>query len=1254
MLTKATLIASLMVLLCHVTLANDYENAWKAIHKNDLGQAKTLLKSAMNDPVYGADAYSTFLFIKSFEQTENKETGFMNFLYHKVKDPNPYVFALWFNGAVLGNYGKKSNVQLQNLEKILSDKNSNGSIKAAGRYVMAWHLQASNKMDLRLKEYEKMGGVGPAWQLAGPFDNLSGSGFNKEFGPLEHPEPGATFKAHNNAAISWFTPTVMDKDGWTFLNAHILKNTAVVYAQCFVYAPKDMKLLLNAGLSGAGKIWVNDAPVISVADEFVTELDYYKNYADLKKGYNRLLVKLAYTDNEFPNFMVRFTNDQYEPVEGLKFSSETQPYAKSTSLKEAEPSIKHFAEAFFEEKIKENPSNIINHLLLNEVYLRNQKTVQSRTIMEKLVQQFPDNPLVRYSLITCYIKEKNRTMMVREVERLKEKNPNSALVLQLDIDDLMETQKYDEVEAQLKKFSALFEEDDEIFENKVRLLSAQNKMDELVKLIEDAYKNKPDNRRVVELMYNVKTKAYQDLKGGIEVYENYMKNNYDHFIYKGLSEAYQQQGMPEKQLKVLESISKNFSYDGEQVNAIALHYFKQQNYAKAIEAGKQALGIAPYSATYWENLGYYYQNSQKKSEAIDAFKKAIYYNANKYTAREKVRELQNNPSLWKSFPEYNIDNLIKQAPDTIKDYDYYYLLNEHLGIIYPEGASEELNTLIVKVLNQKGIDSWKENSISYNSNSSYLIIEKAEAIKKNGVKTPAEQNNNEVVFTGLEVGDVVVIRYKLQHYLQGRLSSHYWNKLIFSGFVPQLTSRYAIMAANNVKLNHKTLNVNLPPKITRQDDYTLYNWQMDNIPAYKSEPYMPTMGDVGSSITVSTIPDWGTVANWYSDLASKKMEEDFDTRQAFNSIFPDGTGKLKQKEIAAAIYNYIEKNIRYSSVSFRQSAYLPQKPSTTLNTGLGDCKDLSVLFSVMAKMAGIKSNLVLVSTRDYGQKSMELPAVEFNHCIVKTWLDGTMYYIELTDNNLPFGSLPTSLYKALSLTIPDKSDANIQSQLELITSPARTRDVIRRRTALKINNDDLEVKTDVTKSGALGSDLRYTYSELSHEKQLEEMEKSVSGKYKNSVALKDVYFKNINQFSDSLLYGYQYTVQNEVSEVGSMNMFKLPFEDMVATVDNFSANQRKFPVEYWRYEDVDEYETSIEIEIPATHKFIELPKNQSFTFNANNYKLEYTLKSPNRLIVARKASLQKEDVPAAQYEQMKTFLSNIVKAEAKYIAFSKK
>jgi tetratricopeptide (TPR) repeat protein len=1138
----------------------------------------------------------------------------------------------------------------------MDDPGCNGSLKSAAYYVNFWNYQAANDLPRSIKETAKMGAVGPDWQLAGPFENLSGSGYYKEFGPLQHPEGSAIFKSAASADISWFSPAAMCRDGWAFPFAHIRYSTAVVYAQTFVESSSDRKILLNAGCNGAIRVWVNDEEVVTEKKEYVTELDYYKNYARLKKGFNRILVQLSYTGNSSPNFIIRLTDDNYNPAEGLSYSSAYHPYPRQSSAHPAPASIKHFAEAFFENRIKKDPENLINYILLCKTYLRDGRSAEARTLMEDKVKAFPDNALLRFELMQCYIKEGSRTLLLQETERMKEKDPECLLAFRLNIQELMNNEKYSEAADEINKYISIFGDaaDEDMLNTRVKLYGAQNKTEELIKLIEDTYKKDPENVTAAELMFNVKMKVYKDVKGAFDILEKYLKNNFNYQLIKKIAEEYGNQGMTDKELQWRKYLAGNFAYDGDLVTDISKFYFDQKNYSKAAEYGRQALSLAPYVANYWENLGVELKQQNADKEAIEAYRKAIYYDPNKYRAREQLRELEKKSSLLKAFPETDVYELIKHTEKNIVDHDYAYLLDEKFAVIYPEGASEEYYTMVVSIVNQKGIDAWKETSISYNSNSSYLVIEKAETVKKNGVKTPAEQNDNQLVFTGLEAGDALVLKYKIQNYAQGRLAKEYWNKFIFNAFVPEKISRFCLLAANNIKVSYKALNTSLDPKISQYDDFTLYTWQKDSSDAFKRESYMPAFGDVGASVSVSTIASWKDIAEWYSDLSSLKTEDDFEVRRVFSELFPKGTGGMSQKNIAHTIYDYIEDNIRYSSVAFRQSAYVPQKPSVTINTGLGDCKDLSALFVSLAQLAGIKANLVLVNTRDNGQKSMILPSVEFNHCIVKATLDSRPWYIELTDNDLPFGSLPSSLYQATSLVIPSASGEAVgNAALEEINAVTRTKERLKRKTTVSFDGNDMKLKTQVTKTGALTSSPRDQFAMLSSQKQVEEMEKNLSGRYKNPVKVTSVTFTGLDEKTDSLTYTCNYTVQNEVSELGDIQMIKIPFEDVVATVDNFSPSERVFPVEYWRYEDVDEYETIIDIQAPAGRHFIEVPKDEKFTFPGGTYTLQYVKRSPDKLTVIRKASLKRNNIPPSEYTVMKDFLNKIVKAESKYIAFKK-
>ena len=1246
----------MLCLACTVSLlANDYEEAWKALNRNDRKTAVAYLQKAFNDPATSVDAYITYMYLSTFEGNDAQLKDFTPRVYDKLSDPNPYVYALWFNDAVAGYYGKKKPAQQALLNKILNDGKCNGSLQSAAHYSLGWSLQASADFDHKGDEYAKMSSVGPLWQVVGPFDNLSGSGFDKDYGALKHPEPGAVFKSVNNADITWFTPSAMSSDGWVFMYPHLQYSTAVAYAQTFVTAPEDMKVLLDAGCNGALKIWVNDEPVISERKELITELDYYKNYVQLKKGANRVLVQLSYTGNSIPNFIVRFTDDKFMPVKGLSSNPVYQSYPSAYSAKAAPAPIRLFAETFFEDKIKQQPDNMVNYILLMETYLRDKRTAEARALIEDVLKKYPDNSLLRYELIQCYLKDNNSTLLSQEVERIKQKDPDCKLVSELNIYKLMQQEKYSEADEQLKKYDATFGTDeDDLLKTRVQLYSKQNKMEELIKLIETAYKKHPDDPNAVIYMFNVKTNVNKDVKGALSLYENYLKNNYNYDISKNLIQAYKDHGMADKQLKYLKTLSDGFPSDPDMRTDISSFYFGQQNYAKAAEYGQMALGIAPYVSTYWENLALELKEQHKDEPAIDAFKKALYYSATNYSAREALRDLQKKPSVWKAFPDVDADSLIRKnnENDTVKNYNYYYLLDQKFTVVYPEGTSEEYFTYIIKIVNEKGIDNWKESSIPYNSNSSYLVIEKAEVVKKDGTKTEADVDDNQIVFKGLEAGDAVVMKYKLQNYPSGRLAHEYWNKFNFQDFVPEKLSRFCLLAADNIKFNFKTLNAaNLKPTITPYDNnFKLYTWQMQNTEAAKDENYMPPLGDISPSVMVSTVPSWGTISGWYSDLSMQRPDDDFELKHAFNQLFPKGTSGISQTTVADSIYAYIERNIRYSSVSFRQSSYTPQKPAVTINTGLGDCKDLSTLFVALGNMAGITSNLVLVNTRDNGQATMPLPSVEFNHCIVKTTLDGKPYFLELTDNTLPFRSTPSGLYNAASLLIPLNASDTSSAKLEYIQAANKTPDRIVRKADIVINGSDLNINTTITKTGVLTSSLRDNYRFISKDEQKENLEKSISQKYKNAVSLQSCAFDDLDKMDDSITYSCQYTVKDEISEVGSIKMLKLNFEDVVATLDNFSKVERHFPVEYYRYEDVDDYITNINVTAPSGTKFKDIPKDASYTFGGSTYSLQYKLKDARHLQINRKADLKKDDVAPAQYTDMKTFLNNIVKAESKYIS----
>ncbi len=1251
---KKHLVAILMVYTCNCfSQTNPYENAWKSLNENKRAEAEQFLQQAMKDPSLYQDAFVTDLYLKTYNGKESQVDDFINAFYKKEKDPYPYIYALWANKALVGPLGKKtSRAEIDLMNDLVADKTAPGTLVAAANYNEKMHYLFSGEFEKARSYNEAIGNI-KDWQFTGPFENLSESGFYKDYGPLEHPEPTAVFKSISNAEVKWFTPETESKDGWTPIVYQFNKRTAVVYAQSFVTSPEDQTVYCNIGCAGSVKVWINDELVIAESKERTTELDDYSVKYDLKKGVNRVLVQLGYTNSSYPSFSLRITDDNYRPIDNLKSSTVYTSYNKKSNDGKKYELIPGFAERFFKGKIEMEKTNLVNYLLLADVYLRSENLLAARNTLTDALKIAPDNSVVRMKLLEVLNKEDNNTAYQEELEKVKKADPESVDVYDLNIRDLYKNEKYQECEAALQKRINAYGENEVTGAYELMLLAQDKKYDDLVKVAEKMYAKYPENAKLIPMMYNIKKEVYKDNKGAMRIYDNFMKNNYDYDTYIKFADLLIDQGNTKKGLELKEDLANKFSYAPTGFYKLSQYFFSMKQYDKAEDYIKKSLVLSPYNEDYWEELGDIKSEKKNVSEALDAYNQSLKYDPNQYDIISKIRKLNNKPEIYKLFPQVDIDKEIKEDnPDEAKntDYGFYYILDQQDAVLYPDGANEEYCTIILKITNEKGVERYKETSIGYD-NSQSLLIEKAQIVKKNQAKIDGERNDNEIVFTNLEAGDVVVLKYRLQSYAGGRFAKDFWDKHYFNGLVYCRATKYNLLVPSTEKFKYVLTNADIKPSVKDVEDFKEYSWVMPKAQPIKDEPLMPLVIDAGTILHISTVNSWKDIADWYSDISNNNSDKDFEILALYKKLFPDTKKSMTQFEKAKIIYDYIEENIRYSSVSFRQSAFVPQRPSETLVTRLGDCKDLSNLFVTLARMAGINAQMVLVDTRDNGQNDMMLPSVEFNHCIAKASLDNKTYFIELTNNYLPFTSLPNILNGALALEIPVKPSSEKEELIHLKT-PNRKKDIIKRIIDIKPEDEDLNISVNSVMYGVFSSETRQDYRNLDNKKQMQDLEKKIAGRYKNNVALEKVAFKGLDKLDDSVTYNYTYKVKNEIAEIGSLNTFKIVYPDIVATLDNFSADKRDFPVEYWNYETADAYETVVNITAPEGKAFVELPKSETYSFKDMKFSIEYTLKSPGKLVVTRKFSDGRDQLISPEdYVAFKAFFEKIVKAEQKFIAY---
>lgn len=1247
------LLPGLLFLLCTISTnaQSDYEKAWQAINSNDWVNSSSLLAKAMKDPKTFVDAYITNLFLINYNGDKNADgVNFAKDFYDKVNNPYPYLYALWKNQSLLGDGGKKKFPhQVLLATKVANDIKAPGILRVSANYHLAYNQKLHNAFD-RATDFIKAIRSVRNWQLTGPFENISESGIEKNYGPLDHPEPESIFRSITGADVKWINPVYENDDSWIPFNYSFGNLTAVTYAQTFINSPVDQELVCAVGFAGSIKVWVNDKLIIKEMKERLTDYDAYAAKCNLKKGTNRVLVQLGFTNNNYPNFVLRFTDNNFNPVDGLESSRQYLPYPND-NLVEPPVLIPHFAESFFEQRLASDSSNMLNYLLLSNAYMRSSKTEQARNVINLAIQRAPKNALLVIHYISILTGESNKTLIEEEKHHLKDLDPSGYPAIVLELYDLVKNDKYSEVSKKVSEYITLFGEDEMAFAFQASVLVKENKYDDIIKLVDRMYAKYPDNPDVQESMYNIKKQVIKDNTQALSVYEKYFANNYNPKVFKNYTQALLDAGKKEKYLEVFNRYMNLFPYSPEPTNELSNYYFTTKEYDKAEKYINKSLQLAPYNEYYWEILGDIKNQQNKTEDAVKAYSSALKYSPQKYSLIEKMRKYKGKQPIEKLFPQVDVNSLIAEdriATKQENEYGYYFIHDQKDVVIYPEGANEAFVTILIKILNENGVDRYKEVTVGGDADYTTLI-EKAEVIKE-GSRTQGEKNGTSVVFTNLQPGDVVYVRYKLQNYAEGRFSKDFTDKYYFNSLFYCRKTIYNLLVPPNLKFNYKFSSAEIKPVIKDVEDFKSYTWQITNAPILKDEPLMPHTIDVANVLHISTIPEWQEVSSWYSDIVYNRIDADHDVKAIYAKLFSAGKTFSNQFAKAKYIYDYLMDNIRYSSVSFRQSGFVPQKASKTLNTRLGDCKDISTVFVTLAQLAGIEANLVLVNTRNNGTKSILLPELGFNHCIVKAKLDGKQYFIETTDMDLPFASVPADLNGAIMLEIPDKGTKN--SMLDFIKAENKTPDKVIRFIEMRPNGNDINLKVRVVKTGGLTSAIRSEYKNLNKDDAFKRIKEMIARMYQSNTQLESVNFSGLHNLNDSAGYNFSYTLKDAISEIGSMYAFKVNYHDIIATLDKFTEETREYPFEYWNYEDADEYETDVVIYAPTGKTFVDLPNHENIKFNGMEYQINFKLEGSSKMVIKRKFSNDRpQQISPVDYESFKSFFEKIVKVEQKFITY---
>jgi predicted Zn-dependent protease len=1089
------------------------------------------------------------------------------------------------------------------------------------------------------------------WQLCGAFENLNDSGIDTEYEPEIYPKNDKLFDANSNGKIGWYNPKIMQNEGYhTFSNEDEYGN-GVMYSQVFAENPVERDVVFNFGMSASMKIFVNDVEVYANTLNKLSDLNAYKLKLRLPKGMNRILIKSSIS-NSNNYFFFTVTDTQNNKVEDIVYHNTYRDYSKSTlqslNVEEFNPDY----EDYLVKKVKENPSNVIYKFMLFDTYIHNKKLELADDIIEELDPNYPNSSIIKARLAEFYAYKDDSAKVNEILKNMELQDPDYYFSIANKAQDtdwlrsssMAELEKYRDKAKKLTSpiLGVLYD----------FLINARNSnVEAMLQNAETILADSHNSEFYITTFAPLYDSLEKNKEKTINMLENLVSKRENFTAISKLVGYYRAANRKEDLKKLFVERKKNYPY----FTGVASDYIntliEEKKYDEALVEIDNSLALFPYSYYLMERKGMVYNYMNNVKEAEKYLRQSLEHNSGNSTLRKQLYDITKTPDEIEQVDIKDKYKLIKERRNSKlkSDYGVVILVDQYIVSILPEGGRKSKVVLVYEITGENGIEEMKE----YNLNTYSITLQKSEVVKKDGSIVPAEEGSGTLVFSKLEIGDVIYIEYESYSNSIGRFFKDFNIDCYFNSVYPSVETIFGIINPQNVQYTTKMFNGTITPTVKKINNKTVTLWKTTNVPAISLlEPYSKNYADLTNTINVSSIKSWKEISNWYADLVKKTLTLDKVTKTTFDQIFPNGVAGLSEEVIAKKIYTYIEENIKYSSQDFRQSGYVPQKPSKTITTKLGDCKDVSTLFVAFSQLAGLKSNLVLVSTNENSSNMMSLPSKDFNHCIVRTTINGKEYFLELTDKFLPFKALPTSLYKANALVI--SFDKNENENSSLIQIPFDNAIVNELHTTSVVNITDKDINF-VNTHKVIGSNKSY-FNELfssftTEDVRKKDIEDQYNSKLKKTVKLISSKLIKNEIFDDAIEFETQISVSEKPKSVGNLKIIDIPFIDKVYTRDIIGQETRNYDINYITYENNIDYNSVVILNIPEGKKFTEVPENKTFTFKEHSYTINFDLVNPNSLKITRIVKTPWHNITTAEYPEYKTYVEEILAVEEQVVGF---
>jgi hypothetical protein len=395
--------------------------------------------------------------------------------------------------------------------------------------------------------------------------------------------------------------------------------------------------------------------------------------------------------------------------------------------------------------------------------------------------------------------------------------------------------------------------------------------------------------------------------------------------------------------------------------------------------------------------------------------------------------------------------------------------------------------------------------------------------------------------------------------------------------------------------------------VQEKGKYNIYTWTAKNMNASDYEPDAPNPKYYYPHITYfieNSIPNnnsaetlgLASLYQYYHNLV-KDLNTNTDAEIQKMVELVTANAKTEEEKVRSLFY-WVQDNITYVAFEDGMQGFIPEPASQVFTKRYGDCKGMSSLLSYMLKLAGIKSYLTWIGTRDIPYLYTEIPSkVTDNHMIVTYYRNNQPVFLDATNKHLLFG-LPSAMIQEKQALVGDGPTFKVE-HVPVIDSEEN---IISDSAYFTLSGNSISGKGVMNLSGYEKNTQTY-YLSGKEPKQIKDHLLGLLMKGNNKFFLDSFNILNLSNREKPLSVSYNFRVGDYYREIDHEIYINLSLNKAYNN-QTYDSLKRKIPVEC---NNMHSYRSFTEFTIPEGYEVSYLPKNTKATFGKFSFNITYRI-----------------------------------------------